>query len=133
MNTYLDAENELRESGCTDEDIAIMKQLFGDENFKKVESLKSNESDTYGKIVKSKRAPNITFKEHDPNVDTLYVDLGEVQFFGDLPHYCNFVKSQIVISLKRGRSLVIRCTEETADVLTRADPKIFQDATIDFN
>lgn len=133
MSTYLDAESELRESGCTDEDIAIMKQLFGDENFKKVEPLKSNESDAYGKIVKSKRAPNITFKEHDPNVDTLYVDLGEVQYFGDLPHYCNFIKSQIAISIKRERPLVIRCTEETADVLTRADPKIFQDATVDFS
>lgn len=133
MSTYLDAESELRESGCTDEDIAIMKQLFGDESFKKVEPLKSNESDAYGKIVKSKRAPNITFKEHDPNVDTLYVDLGEVQYFGDLPHYCNFIKSQIAISIKRERPLVIRCTEETADVLTRADPKIFQDATVDFS
>lgn len=133
MSTYLDAESELRESGCTDEDIAIMKQLFGDENFKKVEPLKSNESDAYGKIVKSKRAPNITFKEHDPNVDTLYVDLGEVQYFGDLPHYCNFIKSQIAISIKRERPLVIRCTEETADVLTRADPTIFQDATVDFS
>lgn len=133
MSTYLDAESELRESGCTDEDIAIMKQLFGDESFKKVEPLKSNESDAYGKIVKSKRAPNITFKEHDPNVDTLYVDLGEVQYFGDLPHYCNFIKSQIAISIKRERPLVIRCTEETADVLTRADPTIFQDATVDFS
>lgn len=132
MNTYLDAEAELRESGCTDEDIALMKQLFGDENFKKVEPLKSNEDDEYGKIVKSKRSPNVTYKEHDPNVDTLYVDLGEVQYFGDLPHYCNFVKSQVDIAIKRERALVIRCNEETADVLTRADPTIFNNATVDF-
>lgn len=132
MSMCLDAEDELRESGCTDEDISIMKQLFGDENFKKVEPLKSNEDDGYGKIVKSMRAPNITYKEHDPNVETLYVDLGEVQYFGDLPHYCNFIKSQIVIALRRGKTLVVRCNEQTADVLTRVDPTIFQDATIDF-
>lgn len=132
MSMCHSVEDQLRESGCTDEDIAIMKQLFGDENFKKVEPLKSNESDAYGKIVKSMRAPNITYKEHDPNVETLYVDLGEVQYFGDLPHYCNFVKSQIDIAIKRDRALVIRCTEETADVLTRANPKIFDNATIDF-
>lgn len=132
MSMCLDAEDELRESGCTDEDIAIMKQLFGDENFKKVEPLKSNESDAYGKIVKSKRAPNVTYKEHDPNVETLYVDLGEVQYFGDLPHYCNFIRSQIDIALKRGNKLVVRCNEQTADILTRANPTIFQDATIDF-
>jgi hypothetical protein len=42
MNTYLSAEDQLRESGCTDEDIAIMKQLFGDEAFNEVKSLKSN-------------------------------------------------------------------------------------------
>lgn len=132
MSMCLDAEGELRESGCTDEDIAIMKQLFGDDAFKKVEPLKSNESDAYGKIVKSKRAPNVTFKEHDPNVETLYVDLGEVQFFGGLLHYCNFVRSQVAVSLRRGEKLVIRCTEETADVLTRVDPVIFKDATINF-
>lgn len=132
MSMCPSVEDQLRESGCNDEDIALMKQLFGDENFKEVKSLKSNESDAYGKIVKSKRAPNVTYKEHDPNVETLYVDLGEVQYFGDLPHYCNFVKSQIDIALKRDRALVIRCNEETADILTRANPTIFQDATIDF-
>lgn len=132
MSMCPSVEDQLRESGCNDEDIALMKQLFGDENFKEVKSLKSNESDAYGKIVKSKRAPNVTYKEHDPNVETLYVDLGEVQYFGDLPHYCNFIRSQIDIALKRGNKLVVRCNEQTADILTRASPTIFQDATIDF-
>ena len=60
MNTYLSAEDQLRESGCTDEDIAIMKQLFGDEAFNEVKSLKSNKDDDYGKVVESWRSPNTT-------------------------------------------------------------------------
>ena len=130
--SMLPAEMQLRESGCTDEDISIMKQLFGDEMFKDVKSLKSNKDDDYGKIVKSRHAPNITYKEHDPNIDTLYVDLEEVQYFGDLPHYCNFVKSQVNEAIRKQRALIIRCNEETADILTRADPAIFKDATIDY-
>ena len=132
MNTYLSAEDQLRESGCTDEDIAIMKQLFGDESFNEVKSLKSNKDDDYGKVVESWRSPNITYKEHDPNVETMYVDLEEVQYFGDLPHYCNFIRSQIDIAIKKQEALVIRCTEETADILTRANPTIFKDATVDY-
>jgi len=128
----LDAEDELRESGCTDEDIAIMKQLFGDEAFKKVKPLKSNKDDDYGKVVKSWRSPNITYKEHDPNVETLYVDLEEVQYFGDLPHYCNYIRSQIDIAIKKREALVIRCNEKTADILTRVNPSIFKDATVDY-
>lgn len=132
MNTYLDAEAQLRESGCTDEDITIMKALFGDEHFKNVKPLEDNKDDNYGKIVQNKKNGAVSFKEHDPNIDTLYVDLEEVQYFGDLPHYCNFVRSQVRESIRKQRALVIRMTEQCADVLTRIDPTIFEDATIDY-
>ena len=132
MSTYLKAEDQLRESGCTDEDIAIMKQLFGDEMFNEVKPLKANKDDDYGKIVESSRSPAVSYKEHDADVDTMYVDLEEVQYFGDLPHYCNFVRSQVRLAIQRQRALIIRCNEETADVLTRADPEIFKDATVDY-
>ena len=132
MSTFLSAEDQLRESGCTDEDIEIMKALFGDEHFQEVRSLEDNKDDAYGKVVSKKENGAVSYKEHDPNVDTLYVDLEEVQYFGDLPHYCNFVRSQVKQAIKKQRALVIRMNKSTADALTRADPTIFEDATIDY-
>lgn len=123
MSTSVDEQ--LKESGCTDEDIAIMKELFGDENFKEVKPLESNKSDKYGAVVQDRRNGAVSFKEHNPDVDTIYVEATEAQYFGGLDRYFNFVRSQIAQSIRKGRKIVVRTDEKTANTFLRIDPKLF--------
>ncbi len=118
-------EEQLKESGCTDEDIAIMKQLFGAENFKEVKPLESNKSDKFGSIVQDKKNGAVSFKEHDPDVDTIYVEASEIQYFGGLSDYLNFIRSQIMQAQRKGRRIVVRTTEDTAKTFLRIDPELF--------
>ncbi len=125
-----DPEGQLLESGATKEDIEIIKTLFGDEILRETKPLEDIKSDKYGEVTVSKRGPAITYREHDPNVDTIYVDIDEAQYFGDIPHYANFVRSQIQISIAKQRALIIRTNERTVEVLSRLDPTIFEDGTV---